>query len=187
MNSSFEFVLSTLYFFLPAYFCNMTPPLLKKAKIFEFLAKPIDFNKKFFDNLPILGSHKTFRGAIFGILIGMSVVFFQYFLYRFPFFKKISILDYQEINILFLGFLISFSAVLGDLFFAFIKRRLKLKPGVPFLPFDQTNYVISSALIVGPVYKIKISIWVTLFFLTFFLHIIFNRLAYYLKIHQAKW
>jgi len=165
----------------------MTPPLMKKAQLFKFLAQPVDLNKKFFDHLPILGFHKTFRGVIFGILVGMTVVFFQYFLYNFPFFKGISILNYQKINILFFGLLISSSAILGDLFFAFLKRRLKLKPGAPFLPFDQTNYVISSAIILGPIYKIGISVWITLFCLTFFLHIIFNRLGYHLKIHKAKW
>lgn len=180
------YILSCLYFFLPAYFTNMTPPLIKKVNLFNFLAKPVDFNKKFLGQ-PILGSHKTWRGVIFGIIVGMTISFFQFYLYQFPLTKKISLLDYQKINILLFGFLISFGAIFGDLIFAFIKRRLKLQPGARFLPFDQTNYVIGNAIILGPIYKIGISVWFSLFVLTFFLHIIFNRLGYILKLHQAKW
>lgn len=185
MTNFLIYIISCLYFFLPAYFANMTPPLAKKAKILNFLAKPIDFNKKFFGK-PILGSHKTFRGAILAFLVGFSTAIFQRFLYRFYLIQRISILDYSKINIFFFAFLISFGAVFGDLIFAFIKRRLNLPPGAPFLPFDQTNYVIGAAIFLIP-FKIKISVWLTLFVFTFFLHIIVNRLGYHLKIHQAKW
>jgi len=64
---------------------------------------------------------------------------------------------------------------------------LRLKPGAPFLPFDQTNYVIGAYLFLTPFFKIDILIWIILFILTFFLHIIVNRLGYYLKLHGAKW
>lgn len=180
-----QFIISCLYFFLPAYFANMTPPLAKKIGILNFLAKPIDFNKKFFGK-PILGSHKTWRGAILAFFVGFFTALFQKFLYKFLLIQKISLLDYSKINIFFFAFLISFGAIFGDLFFAFIKRRLNLPPGTPFLPFDQTNYIIGTALFLVP-FQIEISIWITLFILTFFLHIVVNRLGYHLKIHQAKW
>lgn len=186
MSSQFQFIISCLYFFLPAYFANMTPPLAKRAGILKSLAKPIDLDKKFLGK-PILGSHKTFRGAILSFLVGFLTALFQRFLFQFPLIQKISILDYSKINIFLFSFLISFGAIFGDLLFAFIKRRINLTPGAPFLPFDQTNYVIGCAIFLGPVFKIKIHIWLSLFVLTFFLHSIFNRLGYYLKIHQAKW
>jgi len=34
-------------FLLPAYFANMTPPLIKRAKLFKFLYRPVDFGKAF--------------------------------------------------------------------------------------------------------------------------------------------
>jgi CDP-2,3-bis-(O-geranylgeranyl)-sn-glycerol synthase len=180
------FILSCFYFFLPAYFVNMSPPLIRKAGIFNFLDKPVDFGKKFFSQ-PIFGKHKSWRGVIFGIIVGILVAGLQLWLYQFSFVKKISLINYQEINILFFGFLISTGAVFGDLFFAFIKRRLKMEPGTRFLPWDQTNYVIGAALFLTPFLKIEIMVWITLFILTFILHIIFNRLGYYLKLHRAKW
>ena len=181
-----QFVISCLYFFLPAYFTNMSAPIARRLKILEFLDKPVDFNKKFFGK-PILGSHKTWRGVVFGIIVGIVIAIFQSRLYQFSFFQKISILNYQKISIFYFGFLISFGAILGDLFFAFIKRRLKMEPGAKFLPFDQTNYVISDALILTPIFKIDISVWILLFFLTLLLHIIVNYLGYWLGVSKNKW
>jgi len=180
------YILSCLYFFLPAYFANMTPPLIRKAGIFNFLDKPVDFGKKFFGQ-PIFGKNKCWRGVIFGIALGMLVVFGQRWLYQFSAARTLSFLDYQTINVLVFGFLISAGAVFGDLLFAFFKRRLKMPPGARFIPWDQTNYVIGSALFLTPFFKIDILIWTTLFILTFLLHIIVNRLGYYLKLHCAKW
>jgi len=164
----------------------MSAPIAKRLGILNFLDKAVDSNKKFFGQ-PILGPHKTWRGIIFGTIVGMIVALFQSFLYRLSFFQKISILNYWKINIFYFGFLISFGAILGDLFFAFIKRRLNIKPGARFLPFDQTNYVISNAFILTPIFKINILVWITLFFLTFLLHIIVNYLGYWLGISKSKW
>ncbi len=184
----FQFIISCLYFFLPAYFTNMTPPLVKKANVSNFLNKPIDFNKKF-NNEPVLGAHKTWRGAISGIIIGILIVYIQKFLYKFAWIQEISFFNYKEINILLLGLLLCGGAVFGDLLFAFVKRRLKLKPGTKFLPFDQTNYVIGAYIFFSLTSFLKIDnlVWIILLILTFFLHIIVNRIGYYLRLHKAKW
>lgn len=182
----FQFILSSFYFFLPAYFTNMTSPLIKKVGIFNFLDKRVDFGRKIFGQ-DFLGSHKSWRGVICGIIVGILVAFLQLYLYQFSFIRKISLIDYQKINILLFGFLISSGAVFGDLFFAFLKRRLKLQPGTKFLPFDQTNYVFGAFFFLQPFLKLSYSVWLTIFILTFFLHIIFNRLGYLLGLHRAKW
>lgn len=193
---NWQFLLSCFYFFLPAYFTNMTPPLIRRVGLFNFLDKPVDFGRKFFGQ-PIFGKNKCWRGVIFGILIGILVVGLQLWLYRFSFIKEISFFDYSEINpasglggevnILAFGFLISAGAVFGDLLFAFVKRRLKMEPGARFIPFDQTNYVIGAALFLTPFLKINILIWITVFILTLFLHLIFNRTGYLLGLHKNKW
>jgi CDP-2,3-bis-(O-geranylgeranyl)-sn-glycerol synthase len=164
----------------------MTPPIAKRLGILKSLARPIDFDKKFFGK-PIFGSHKTWRGAILAFFVGFLTAIIQRFLFNFDFFKKLSIIDYSKINIFIFAFLISFGEVLGDLIFAFIKRRIGLKPGAPFIPFDQTNYVFGCFFLLQPYLKLDLKIWLTILISTFFLHIIFNRLGYYLKIHNAKW
>jgi len=180
------YIFSCFYFFLPAYFTNMTPPLVRRVNLFNSLDKPVDFGKNFLGQ-PILGKNKCWRGVIFGILIGILAVGLQCWLYQFSFIKEISLFDYSGVNILAFGFLISAGAVFGDLLFAFIKRRLKMEPGARFIPFDQTNYVIGAALFLTPFLKISILIWITIFVLTFFLHLIFNRMGYLLGLHKNRW
>jgi len=190
----FNWIFSCLYFFLPAYFVNMAPPFAKRSGAFKFLYRPIDKGKKF-KGKPILGSHKTWKGIIAGLFVGILMVFFQGWLYEnFLFIQKISLIDYSKINLFWFGILISGGALCGDILFAFLKRRLGKEPGAKWLPFDQINYVIGAAIFLTP-YLWNISninnfwfqLWTTLLTLTFILHIIFNRLGYLLKIHQAKW
>lgn len=180
-----NYILALVYFFLPAYLANMTPPLLKKANIFNFLAKPVDFGRKL-GEFPIFGANKTWRGLTIGVLIGMHTAIVQGFLFQNPVIKNISLIDYNSVNILVFGFLMSFGALFGDLFFSFLKRRLKLNPGDPWLPFDQTNYVIGAFLLIDPYLKLKISIWMEVFVLTFFLHLAVNYLGYLWGLHKAK-
>ena len=85
------FIISCLYFFLPAYFTNMTPPLVKRISLFNFLDKEVDFGKNFLGQ-PIFGKHKSWRGVILGIIVGILVAFIQKYLYQFPAIKKISLL-----------------------------------------------------------------------------------------------
>ena len=180
------FLLACFYFFLPAYFTNMTPPLSRRAKIFKFLDKPVDFNKKFL-NEPILGSHKTWPGVILGVVVGILIAFLQLQLYKIGFIKEISFFDYFDMNIFLFGFLISTGAVFGDLLFAFLKRRLKMQPGKRFIPFDQTNYVLGAALFLIPILKLGILTWFCIFVLTLFLHIIVTKIGFWLGLNKSKW
>jgi len=166
----------------------MTPPLAKRFRIFDFLDKPIDSNKTF-NNKRILGAHKTWQGLVTGVIVGISISYAQAWLYQCPSIRQISLINYQNINVLFFGFLMSFSAVLGDLFFAFIKRRLNLEPGARFIPFDQINYVIGAYVIFSltGAFKIDKLVWIIILISTFFLHIMVNRIGYQLGLHKAKW
>ena len=183
---SLQFILSCLYFFLPAYFTNMVPPLVRRANLFNFLDKPVDFDKNFLGK-PLLGTHKTWRGVVCGIILGMIVVWIQVWLYQFPSIKNISLIDYHRPDIWLFSFLISSGAAFGDLLFAFIKRRINIAPGGMFMPFDQTNYVVGAALFLTPLLGFNIMVWITLFIATFLLHLVFNRIGYLLGLHKNKW
>ena len=175
------FILKCFYLLLPAYFANMAPVLARKINLFEF---PIDFSKKLNDK-PVLGKNKTFRGFIFGISFGMATAYFQFLLYGFPFFKSLSFFDYQY-WILF-GFLMGFGALAGDLIKSFFKRRLGIKPGEPFVPFDQTDFVIGALIFIIPVFNLDFNIFFASLLLSFVLHIIVNHAAFYFKIRNEKW
>lgn len=161
----------------------MAPVLVRRW--FKRLEYPLDYNKKIFGER-ILGNHKTFRGLIFGILAAIFGVFLQVLLYRFLFFKSLSIIDYSAVNILLLGFLIGFGILLGDAVGSFFKRRLKIAPGREFMPVDQLDSPIVMFLVLWPFgyfdFKfalIGVVVWGVG-------HLIINYIGWYLKIKRNK-
>ena len=174
-------LLKCFYLMLPAYFANMAPVIVKKVSLFAF---PIDFNKKI-SNKPVFGKNKTFRGLIFGVIFAIIVAYLQFLLYNADFFRAISFISYQ--NWLLFGFLMGSGALAGDLVKSFFKRRLDLKPGAKFVPFDQTDFVVGSLIFMMPVFNVTLKIFLVSLLLSFVLHIIVNHIAFYAKIRNEKW
>jgi len=181
-----QFILSCLYFFAPAYAANMTPPLVRHIPALHFFDVPVDFGRKL-GNARIFGGHKTWRGVAASSLVGIIFVLFQKWLFQFRYAKEFSLIDYGTVNIWLFAVLLVLGVAAGDLAAAFVKRRRRLEPGAPFVPWDQTNYVIGCFVTLGLYLKLDPDIWITLFFMTFFLHLLFNRLGYDLGLHKAKW
>ena len=181
MNESVLFVLKCAYFMLPAYLANMTPVLVKKI---PFLDYPIDFNKKL-RGKPILGTHKTIRGIVFGVIAGIVIASIQFSLQAYPFFRNLSFIDYS--NWLAIGFLLGFGALVGDSVKSFFKRRSNIKPGKSFFPWDQLDYSIGSLLFVSFIFLPSWQIALTIIILNLILHIAANHAAYYLRLSKVKW
>jgi CDP-2,3-bis-(O-geranylgeranyl)-sn-glycerol synthase len=182
------YILAVIYFFMPALIANACPPLASTFNIFNGLNKPIDGGKKI-NGMPVLGSHKTWRGLVCEIvvctlLIQLFILINNY--YNLSLYQIIG-LNINSINGWALGLLLSIGIIVGDIGFAFIKRRLRLRPGVAFIPFDQTNYVIGAFIFIQPLVHLSFQFWITLFILTFLIHILCNRLGYNLGLHKAKW
>lgn len=166
----------------------MTPSLTASLNVFNSFGKAIDNNKQF-KGKPLLGNHKTWRGFVLGPMAGILILFIQKWLFNnYTLAKEISLLNYQEIGLSF-GLLMIFGAVFGDLFFAFIKRRLDLKPGAKFMPFDQTNYVLGAWFFLSLFSKVQInvSVWITLLILTFIIHITATQIGFKIGLSKNKW
>jgi CDP-2,3-bis-(O-geranylgeranyl)-sn-glycerol synthase len=96
---------------------NGTPVVAKKILGSRF-ARPLDGGLVFLDRRPLLGSSKTIRGVLVSILFttaGAPLVGLQ-----------------PQI-----GALVAGTAMAGDLFSSFVKRRLDLKPSSQALGLDQ--------------------------------------------------
>ena len=171
-------VLKSLYLMLPAYFANMAPVIVKKI---NFLDYPVDFNKKLGNN-PIFGRHKTFRGFFFGILFAIIITYIQF---RLMGTNSLEILDYRMW--LLIGFLMGFGALIGDLIKSFFKRRISIKPGDRFIPFDQTDFVAGALVFTMLAFKLSWQIFIVSLLLSFVLHIIVNHVSYWLKIRNESW
>ena len=182
------YIISCIYFFIPAYIANASPPLANTFNILNRFNKPID-KEKMLGGIRLLGSHKTWRGVICEFIICtflfQLIVFINNY-YNLPFMDTIGI-NTSVISSWTIGIMLSIGIIFGDVFFAFIKRRLRLKPGTAFIPFDQTNYVIGAFLFIQPFLNLSFYFWTVLFLLTFLIHILFNRVGYNLGLHKAKW
>ena len=98
-------------------FANGTPIVAKKIFGSRF-ALPLDAGIIFFDGRPVFGASKTMRGIVVSILITSAIA---------PFIG----LD------LTIGAIVASSAMAGDLFSSFVKRRLNFQPSSQALGLDQ--------------------------------------------------
>jgi len=164
-------VFNALYYIFPAYCANGAPVIFGGGH-------PIDGGKKFLDGKPILGSHKTYRGLLFGLIIGTFVGWVQETLAPRAGLPQGSVI---------LGFVLSLGALLGDLIGSFIKRRLNLKPGESLPVSDQIDFVLVAlllSLLVEPPSLVSALIIVVL---TGPMHLLVNAMAYLLRLKDNPW
>jgi len=177
----FILILKIIWFYLPAAISNSSGTLFRKL---NFLNVPVDLNKTI-KGKPIFGKNKTYRGFFFGVLLAIIMAYLQKILY--PYCPNLYLFDYSKINPFLLGFLLGFGALFGDLIESFIKRRLNRKPGAPFIPFDQIDWLLGANIFLC--FYIFPSWQMFLISLIFFglIHPLSNILAYYLKIKDTKY
>ncbi|MFH1316283.1 MAG: CDP-2,3-bis-(O-geranylgeranyl)-sn-glycerol synthase [Candidatus Woesearchaeota archaeon] len=175
-------ILSSVYFMLPAYFANMAPVIVRRFT--NLLDYPIDFNIKF-GGKPLLGKNKTWRGLFFGVVFALIIAYVQFLLKNSLFFSSISIIGYN--SWLMIGFLLGLGALVGDFSKSFVKRRLSIKPGKRFFPFDQLDFIIGALIFISIIMVPPIDLLITILIISLVLHVVVNHLAYYLKIRKEKW
>lgn len=153
--------LGALWLFLPAYFANATPVLLHGGG-------PLDGAKNWSDGKRILGDHKTIYGTFSGVVVGIAVSFVQGNLIQ--------------------GIFFSVGAILGDLFFAFIKRRLGIQPGKPLILWDQVGFIVV-AILLGSIFEPRPT-WqqdLAMIITTIPIHYITNLFAWGLNWKKEPW
>ena len=139
-------IAETLWFLLPAMIANMAPVIAARYAVLSQLAKPLDGGMSI-SGRRLLGSHKTVRGVVVGILAGSATAFAQTLLYVFDIGRDIALVPYTSIVFaLVLGGVLGLGALTGDAVKSFIKRRIGILPGNSFPVFDQIDFVIGAAL-----------------------------------------
>lgn len=140
----------------------------------------LDFGKNFFDNRPVFGNGKTFRGTIFSIIAGTIAAFAIALL--FP-----EIVKNYSSNYFLAGFLLSVGAIGGDLAASFLKRRLGLKQGEEFFPLDQLDFTIGGLILANFFLPPEIPEILLILLLTIFVHRFSNWIAFKLKLKNVPW
>lgn len=133
----------------------------------------MDGGRSLSDGERILGDHKTVRGFVSGIMVGLVVGIFEY-LFISP-------------ELLSAAALASVGALLGDLAGAFVKRRLKMKPGSPLPILDQLDFVIGAILMVSIITSLTPATALILILVTPPIHLATNLGAYALGLKSTYW
>jgi CDP-2,3-bis-(O-geranylgeranyl)-sn-glycerol synthase len=158
-----------LYLMLPIYFANMAPPFVRYWR---------GWNRAISQRQ--LGSHKTVVGFSLGVVTAVAVVFAQ---------SRIgwdgSLVDYDQW--LALGVATGTGAMLGDSAKSLFKRRLKIAPGKPWIPFDQLDFVAGGLLALTPWIRLNILDVAAILALSFLGDICVNHVSFYSGIRDTKW
>lgn len=159
-------IAAAFWFIFPAYCANAAPVIFGGGQ-------PMDFGKNFFDGKPFLGSHKTVKGFLAGLIVGTSVGLLQTLLFENLLFQYGSQFRYD----VFLGFTLSLGALTGDLIESFIKRRLDLSPGSSLPVADQIDFILGAFLFSLPVSPPSLTVALIILLLTPPIHLVTNLVA----------
>jgi CDP-2,3-bis-(O-geranylgeranyl)-sn-glycerol synthase len=141
-------VLQVLWLFVPAYLANMSPVLVQGR--WPRLAAPIDAGLRF-RGRRVLGDHKTWRGLLVGIVVGIAAYEIQRLLYATGVATGLALLDYADDPVL-PGFLMGLGTGVGDAVKSFFKRQIGIPPGASWPVFDQLDFFAGSYLFVSAVH-----------------------------------
>lgn len=141
---------------------------------------PVDGNRLWSDGRPILGKGKTWKGTGMGILSGTFVAGLS--LYFFP----VQAMELSSDYLLF-AFLLSTGALVGDMVGSFLKRRGGLQRGQAAHLLDQLDFVIGGLLLGSLISPPSWTVALLLVMITPFMHVVFNRLAYFLGLKSVPW
>jgi len=125
------------------------------------------------DGERIFGDHKTVRGLLSGLVVGITVGIFESFL--------------SADNVTIIATLGSAGALLGDLGGAFIKRRMRIKPGQSLPGVDQLDFVLGAVLAISLIYTPTLGTLLILFCVTPPIHLLANMGAYRLGLKSNYW
>jgi len=158
-------VIEALKLIFPAYCANGAPVIVGGGL-------PLDFGKNFLDGKRVFGKNKTFRGFLFGLIVGFLVGLIEVFIFQYP--------------ILF-AILSPLGALLGDLTGAFLKRRLSIEPGGLLPIIDQVDFVVGALLFTLPLQIVSAEVAIAMLIITPPIHLITNYGAYKLKLKSNPW
>jgi len=175
------YLLQIFYLFLPAGIGNLVPPF---AAIFlPQYNQPLDFNRTF-RGKRILGSHKTIRGIILGLIGGELMFLLQRALFTVPFFHNLSLIDYTTFPIYF-GAFAALGSLTGDAVKSFFKRQSNIKPGSSWFPWDQIDWVIGSFIVSTFFIQPTLKAFAAYLFAGLVVHLVTKVIGYFIKVNDT--
>lgn len=129
-------ILLIVLLYLPAMIANMAPVFATKYNLIPRLNTAIDFGITI-RGKRVLGENKTLRGFVVGICAAGITGALLFFVTR-------SVPYNSFFHALVYGATTGCGALAGDSVKSFFKRRMNMKPGELWIPFDQIDFVIGA-------------------------------------------
>lgn len=175
-------LLFALWYFAPAGAANVMPILAAKIPVISHWDAPLDGGRKW-RGKRIFDDHKTWRGMITGVAVGILFLGFQIYLVNRHSWQWLPN-EYAEASVLLLGFLLSFGALLGDAVKSLIKRQVGVPAGNSWFPFDQLDYIIGGLILSSLYIQLSLVQYFWIVIVWFGMHILFSYIGYLLKFKQ---
>lgn len=165
------------WFFLPAGFANMTPPIANKIPLLNRWNTPMDFGKSY-RGKRIFGDNKRWRGLVFGTIFAGLIAGLEYS-YLASFGAGHLIPKFALV-----GALMGLGALVGDAIESFFKRQVGIKSGSSWFPFDQIDYIVGGLLFSYPFVHYTVQQITLIFAIYFGLHLVISYIGYLLKFKE---
>ncbi len=175
----------SIWFFLPVGIANSTPIIAAKIPILQEWSYPLDCYK-IFRGKRILGDHKTIRGLIVGILMGILTIIIEQHIYNNNnAIKTLIPINYAMLNPLLFGTLSGLGALGADAIKSFFKRRIGLPPSTAWFPFDQIDYIVGGIIATSFLVRLTFFEYILIIIVWFCLHIVASRIGYFLHLKNV--
>ncbi len=173
-------LIGALWLLIPAYAANGWPPLARGRR-------PIDGGRNWRDGRRIFGDSKTIEGFALGVGAGTFYGIIESYL--FPIFNTYSGMWGASLPLMtpFIGFMIAFGAMTGDLVGSFIKRRLGMKSSANAPGLDQLNFVVGAIVFSFAFTHISIVMAAIMLLITLFIHRMVCIIGYLLGFKKVPW
>lgn len=178
-------ILFAIWFLLPAAVSNAAPVFAAAIPGLKKFNAPIDGGRKIGGH-DILGPHKTWRGIIAGIIVSTVILWIQQLLtanFTWAEFAAGDV-DYASLPVLILGPAFAIGALGGDAIESFFKRRIGIKSGKSWLPFDQLDYIIGSILVSLPFVTVSFVQYLWMVIIWFTVHLAASFIGYKLGLKK---
>lgn len=135
---------------------------------------PVDMGRMY-RHKRIFGNNKTWRGIIFGTIIGgVTAIIIS------SFYKDNTAL----IGPFWVGCVLGFGALGGDALESFVKRQLSIKPGQSWFPFDQLDFIIGGLVSAAIFANLTLKINLLIIVIYFGLHVLTNYFGFLVGIRK---
>jgi CDP-2,3-bis-(O-geranylgeranyl)-sn-glycerol synthase len=178
-------LLFALWFFWCAGVATMVPVFAAHLPGLRQWDTPMDFGRSW-QGKRLLGNHKTWRGLTTGVAAGTFWFWVQILMYKHSsYIRSFCPLDFAASWALWIGFLLSLGAILGDALGSFFKRRVGINSGHTWFPVDQIDHIVGGLALSTIAVRLSIGQYLLILLIWFLIHLIVGAIGYKLKLKGA--